>query len=269
MTWAVAIQWIGWNSFAPGKFEWNFRYEIFKQILVIYGWGISCEIALIWMSLDFVDDRSTLVQVMAWRRQATSHYLSQCWPRSLSPYGVTRPQWVNSNSLRKSVLSEICLKNSDLLKSSLTLAFFSVVQSLIKFYTKHDSYTISLYANFKISSGRWQPLPCLVQKGRTTVKYSSNSNIFLFCRPYDKSSIHPSHAIYASINCVIIGSGNDSSPVRHHAITWTNASILSIGLLGTYFNEIWIGILSFSYKKKQLKMSSAKMAAIFVQGEMS
>ena len=39
----------------------------------------------------------TLVQVMAWCRQATSHYLSQCWPRSLSPYGVTRPQWVNSS----------------------------------------------------------------------------------------------------------------------------------------------------------------------------
>ena len=31
---------------------------------------------------------------MAWCCQATSHYLSQCWPRSLSPYGVTRPQCV-------------------------------------------------------------------------------------------------------------------------------------------------------------------------------
>ena len=29
---------------------------------------------------------------MAW-----CHYLSQCWPRSLSPYGVTSPQWVNSS----------------------------------------------------------------------------------------------------------------------------------------------------------------------------
>ena len=27
-------------------------------------------------------------------RQATSHYLSQCWPSSMSPYGVTMPQWV-------------------------------------------------------------------------------------------------------------------------------------------------------------------------------
>ena len=31
---------------------------------------------------------------MAWCRQAASHYLGQCWPRSVSPYGVTRPQWV-------------------------------------------------------------------------------------------------------------------------------------------------------------------------------
>ena len=68
---------------------------IFKQILAFDGWGISCEIALIWVSLDFTDDQSTLVQVMAWYRQATSHYLSQCWPRSLLPYGVTRPQGVN------------------------------------------------------------------------------------------------------------------------------------------------------------------------------
>ena len=83
------------NSLAPGKFEWNLSYVIFKQILVIDGWGICGEIDRIWMSLDFTDDQLTLVQVMAWCRQATSHYLSQCWPRSLSPSGVTRPQWVN------------------------------------------------------------------------------------------------------------------------------------------------------------------------------
>ena len=84
------------NFLAPGKFEWNFRYLILQIISVIDGWGISNELALRWMSLDLADDQSTLVQVMAWCRQATSHYLSQCWPRSLSPYGVTRPQWVKS-----------------------------------------------------------------------------------------------------------------------------------------------------------------------------
>ena len=69
---------------------------IFKVILVIDGLDVQCQVALIWMSMDLTDDKSTLVQVMVWCRQATSHYLNQCWPRSTSPYGVTRPQWVNS-----------------------------------------------------------------------------------------------------------------------------------------------------------------------------
>ena len=47
------------------------------------------------MPQDLSDDRSILVQIMAWCRQATSHYLSQCWLSSLLPYGVARPQWVN------------------------------------------------------------------------------------------------------------------------------------------------------------------------------
>ena len=58
-------------------------------VLVIVAWGISCEIALRWMSLDLNGDiKSTLVQVMDWCHQATSHYLGQGWPRSLSPYAV-------------------------------------------------------------------------------------------------------------------------------------------------------------------------------------
>ena len=82
------------NSLASGKFKLNFRHVIFKQIVVIDGWGISYEIAALrWMPLDLTDDKSILVQVMAWCHQATSHYLNQCWPRSLSPSGITRPQW--------------------------------------------------------------------------------------------------------------------------------------------------------------------------------
>ena len=84
------------NSLAPGRFQWNLRKIIFRLILVTDGCDISSEIALRWTSLDLSDDKSTLVQVMAWCCQATSHYLNQCWPRSLSPYGVTRSQWVNT-----------------------------------------------------------------------------------------------------------------------------------------------------------------------------
>ena len=95
---SVDLEWPGGTSLmAPGKLEWNFRHAIIKEISVIDGWVISWEIALIWMSLDSTEDQSTLVQVMAWCLQATSHYLSQCWPRSLLPYSVTRPQWVNQD----------------------------------------------------------------------------------------------------------------------------------------------------------------------------
>ena len=83
------------NSLAPGGFENIFQNVFFKLISWIDTLSNSCETALRSMPQNPSDDKSTLVQVMAWCRQAASHYLSQCCPRSLSPYGVTRPQWVN------------------------------------------------------------------------------------------------------------------------------------------------------------------------------
>ena len=56
------------NSLALGRFEWYLIQVIVKLISVIDGWGISCETAIRWMSLDLSDDKSTLVQVMAWCR---------------------------------------------------------------------------------------------------------------------------------------------------------------------------------------------------------
>ena len=89
------------NSLAPRRFQQKFREVIFKPISVTDGWDISCKIALRWMPLDLIDDKSTLVQVMAWCHQATSHYLSQCWPRFMLPYGVTRPQWVKDTDVQR------------------------------------------------------------------------------------------------------------------------------------------------------------------------
>ena len=83
------------NSLATGRSECDSKNVIFNLVLLIGIFRSSHDNALWWMPQDLTDDKSTLVQVMAWCRQATSHYLSQCWPRSLSPYGITRPQWVN------------------------------------------------------------------------------------------------------------------------------------------------------------------------------
>ena len=83
------------NSLAL-RSECDSKNVIFNLVLLIGILRSSHDSALRWIPQDLTDDKSTLVQVMAWRRQATSHYLSQCWLSSLSPYGVARLQWVNT-----------------------------------------------------------------------------------------------------------------------------------------------------------------------------
>ena len=51
---SVHMLWI--NSLTPGSFEWHFGKVIFKLISVTDGWGISCKIAVSWMSLRLTDD---------------------------------------------------------------------------------------------------------------------------------------------------------------------------------------------------------------------
>ena len=70
---------------ALGRFERIFLSSNFQANFsdLISVWIISCEIALKWMALDSADYNSTLIQVMACCREATSHYLDQCWPRSM------------------------------------------------------------------------------------------------------------------------------------------------------------------------------------------
>ena len=65
------------NSLVPGRFEWKICIGNLQDNFDV--WCISCEIVCRQMSLDLTSDKSTLVQVMAWCRQATSHYVSQCW----------------------------------------------------------------------------------------------------------------------------------------------------------------------------------------------
>ena len=87
------------NSLTSGRFQWNFVWIIFKLISVIDGGDIACESVLRWISLDLSSGTSTLVQVMAWCRQATSNYLSQWWPSTLSPYGVIRHNELNVHNI--------------------------------------------------------------------------------------------------------------------------------------------------------------------------
>ena len=57
---------------------------------------------------------------------------------------------------------------------------------------------------------------------------------------------------------IIIGSDNGLLPDLRQAIIRTNAGLLSIGPLRTYFSENFIKIQQFSLKKLHVKMSFAK-----------
>ena len=83
------------NSLASGRCGRNFKSIIFKLIIHSSSLGTRCEIAVRWTPQELPSEKSTLVQVLAWCHQAPSHYLSQCWPKFMSPYPITGPQWVS------------------------------------------------------------------------------------------------------------------------------------------------------------------------------
>ena len=71
------------NALAPGWYSSNFKNVIFKHISHMN-------------ATEPIDHKPILGQVLAWCCQATSHYLSQYWPSCMSPYGLTKPQWVKT-----------------------------------------------------------------------------------------------------------------------------------------------------------------------------
>ena len=69
---------------------------VHMQFPILFNWLASSDLLIIIPSDEchkvLTDDKSTLVQVMAWCCQAPSHYLSQCWLSYMSPYWS---KWIN------------------------------------------------------------------------------------------------------------------------------------------------------------------------------
>ena len=62
--------------------------------------------------------KSTLFQALAWCCQPASYYANQIWPRSLSPYGATRPQWVNALKIRIDLCKHTVIHTEGLVRYS-------------------------------------------------------------------------------------------------------------------------------------------------------
>ena len=78
------------NIFKPIQMaDYNFKY--------MFLYDNSCiliEISLNCVAKSPIDNSAALVQVMAWRRIAISHYQNKCWPNSLTHICGTRRRWV-------------------------------------------------------------------------------------------------------------------------------------------------------------------------------
>ena len=107
---------------------------------------------------------------------------------------------------------------------------------------------------------------CLTCIGRT-IKYNFCAYIYvsillLISNGNQSQQVGLTHWGRVTHICVskltIIASDNGLSPGRRQATIFNNAGILSIGPLGTKFSEILIEILTFSFTKMSLKVSSAK-----------
>ena len=104
---------------------------IFKLTIIQQSsWG-----HLLWNCFQVSATNFTNDEVMAWCHQATSHYLGQYWIGSVSPYGITRSQWVNlmyihAYDLQKNVEEDFKLTYPDIIHMGMAVVIIKNVFSL-------------------------------------------------------------------------------------------------------------------------------------------
>ena len=75
----------------PEKYGSTIIIIIFKFMVQNDSSVFLCEISPRFKPQNFINQKSAMVQAMAWCCQAKSHHLSQCWSRFILSCGITRP----------------------------------------------------------------------------------------------------------------------------------------------------------------------------------
>ena len=110
--------------------------------------------------------------------------------------------------------------------------------------------TISLNEHIETLINGWKPMVNI---------FNTKLFVEILCISIEIPITHWGRATHICVGkLTTIGSDTGLSLGRRQAIIWTNAGILLLGSLGTNFSEILIGIQTFSFKKMDLKMTSAK-----------
>ena len=177
---------------------------------------------------------------MAWCRQATSHYLNQCWSNSILSYNITWGQW------GKHYLSETRVKRPKILQEFYHLPIFLCSCGTVEM---HNDVVLSFFnTQYPAHS---MPMRIKYRMYFRRVKLCSTTYLCNCCVLCDMDGL--THWDWGTHICVskltIIGSDNGLLPSRRQAIMWTNYGMLSIGPWGTNLSEIFIEIQTFSLRK--------------------
>ena len=84
------------THWAWDMWQWSQTYTFQTNCTELYLGASLQNCSQVRMPQILGDGKLTLFQVMAWCRQASSQSLIQCWPISMSPYGVAMSQCANS-----------------------------------------------------------------------------------------------------------------------------------------------------------------------------
>ena len=135
---------------------------------MIGDWGFPCEIAPRWMSSARpywwrvnIGSGNT---VKLWCHQATNHCLSKCWPQSMLPYDVTRPQWVKQHHMATQIwvhrknssnyrMTTIILDSWQWVSSCAQLPC-EINEKLIQIIMKKNSFRLKIHCKIQTSGPR-------------------------------------------------------------------------------------------------------------------
>ena len=139
------------DSLSPRICGCHFKCVNFKHNLGVDILSVQVKSIMEWGTEDLADGKSTLVQVMAWCHQATSHYLNQCRATALMPYGITKTQWVHINLISAHFSSIIsCLQV--VFRYEFVIIWIIIIFALFLMTDWFELFSFFIFVNFPQSS---------------------------------------------------------------------------------------------------------------------
>ena len=137
------------HSSVPVRCYATFGGAVSKRELLVRD---SREITLRLKLHSFLDDTLAVTHLMAWCRQATSHFLSNSWSKPMSPCLITGLQLINITPVFD-MLTTICSPLSQQLTSSINQVLSDSMTIILCYFRARNTDTLMLYMHRQVPFG--------------------------------------------------------------------------------------------------------------------